>query len=116
MRANSPPQRSGRAPLPAIPGPTWGSFGARFPERTALASGRSPQNRANAAVSNVSIVSVASLVGFPQLGYYLTDGYQRSFPTEIIVGIVACVLLALIFDTVIRAGAWAITPWQRVAR
>jgi hypothetical protein len=26
------------------------------------------------------------------------------------------VLLALIFDTVIRAGAWAITPWQRVAR
>lgn len=69
-----------------------------------------------AAVSNVSIVSVASLVGFPQLGYYLTDGYQRTFPTEIIVGIVGCVLLALVFDTVIRAGAWAITPWQRVAR
>ncbi|MDQ2781581.1 MAG: ABC transporter permease [Actinomycetota bacterium] len=69
-----------------------------------------------AAVSNVSIVSVASLVGFPQLGYYLTDGYQRSFPTEIIVGIVACVVLALIFDTVIRAGAWAMTPWLRVAR
>jgi osmoprotectant transport system permease protein len=69
-----------------------------------------------AAVSNVSIVSVASLVGFPQLGYYLTDGYQRTFPTEIAVGIVGCVLLALVFDTVIRAGAWAITPWQRVAR
>lgn len=69
-----------------------------------------------AAVSNVSIVSVASLVGFPQLGYYLTDGYQRTFPTEIIVGIVGCVLLALVFDTVIRAGAWAITPWQRMAR
>lgn len=69
-----------------------------------------------AAVSNVSIVSVASLVGFPQLGYYLTDGYQRTFPTEIAVGIVGCVLLALIFDTVIRAGAWAVTPWQRVAR
>jgi len=66
-----------------------------------------------AAVSNVSIVSVASLVGFPQLGYYLTDGYQRSFPTEIIVGIVGCVVLALIFDTVIRVGAWALTPWQR---
>ena len=67
-----------------------------------------------AAVSNVSIVSVSSLVGFPQLGYYLTDGYQRSFPTEIIVGIVGCVLLALAFDTLIRAGAWALTPWQRV--
>ncbi len=68
-----------------------------------------------AAVSNVSIVSVASLVGFPQLGYHLTDGYQRTFPTEIVVGIVSCVILALIFDTVIRAGAWAATPWQRVA-
>ena len=66
-----------------------------------------------AAVSNVSIVSVASLVGFPQLGYYLTDGYQRTFPTEIVVGIAGCVVLALIFDSVIRAGAWVLTPWQR---
>ncbi len=66
-----------------------------------------------AAVSNVSIVSVASLVGFPQLGYYLTDGYQRTFPTEIVVGIVGCVVLALLFDSVIRAGAWVLTPWQR---
>jgi osmoprotectant transport system permease protein len=66
-----------------------------------------------AAVSNVSIVSVASLVGYPQLGYYLTDGYQRSFPLEVGVGIVACVLLALGFDLAIRAGEWALTPWAR---
>ncbi|MEO7448607.1 MAG: ABC transporter permease subunit, partial [Humibacillus sp.] len=33
-----------------------------------------------AAVSNVSIVSVASLIGISQLGYFLTDGYARSFP------------------------------------
>ena len=67
------------------------------------------------APSQRSAESQMPLVGFPQLGYYLTDGYQRTFPTEIAVGIVGCVLLALIFDTVIRAGAWAITPWQRVA-
>ena len=66
-----------------------------------------------AAVSNVSIVSVSSLIGQPQLGYYLTDGYQRSFPLEVGVGIVACVLLALLFDVAIRVGAWALTPWQR---
>jgi osmoprotectant transport system permease protein len=66
-----------------------------------------------AAVSNVSIVSVASLIGYPQLGYYLTDGYQRSFPLEIGVGILGCILLALVFDSVIRAVAWAATPWQR---
>ena len=39
-----------------------------------------------AAVSNVSIVSVASLIGISQLGYFLTDGYARSFPTEVWVG------------------------------
>jgi osmoprotectant transport system permease protein len=66
-----------------------------------------------AAVSNVSIVSVASLIGYPQLGYYLVDGYQRDFPLEIGVGIVGCLLLALLFDAAVRAGAWVLTPWQR---
>ncbi len=69
-----------------------------------------------AAVSNVSIVSVASLIGYPQLGYYLTDGYQRDFPLEIATGMVGCLLLALLFDAVIRAGAWALTPWQRAGQ
>lgn len=68
-----------------------------------------------AAVSNVSIVSVAALVGQPQLGYYLTDGYQRDFPLEIGVGLAACLLLALTFDLSIRAAEWALTPWARVS-
>ncbi len=66
-----------------------------------------------AAVSNVSIVSVAALVGQPQLGYYLTDGYQRDYPLEIGVGIGACLLLALAFDLAIRVGERALTPWAR---
>ncbi|OFE16121.1 ABC transporter permease [Humibacillus sp. DSM 29435] len=68
-----------------------------------------------AAVSNVSIVSVASLIGISQLGYFLTDGYARSFPTEVWVGIVACLLLALVFDLVIQLLARVLTPWTRVA-
>ena len=67
-----------------------------------------------AAVSNVSIVSVASLIGISQLGYFLTDGYARSFPTEVWVGIVACLLLALVFDLVIQVLARVLTPWTRV--
>ena len=67
-----------------------------------------------AAVSNVSIVSVASLIGISQLGYFLTDGYARSFATEVWVGIVACLLLALIFDLVIQLLARVLTPWTRV--
>ncbi len=67
-----------------------------------------------AAVSNVSIVSVASLIGISQLGYFLTDGYARSYPTEVWVGIIACVLLALVFDLVILALSRVLTPWTRV--
>jgi osmoprotectant transport system permease protein len=66
-----------------------------------------------AAVSNVSIVSVASLIGVSQLGYFLTDGYARTFPTEVWVGIVACLLLALVFDVVIQVAARLLTPWTR---
>jgi osmoprotectant transport system permease protein len=66
-----------------------------------------------AAVSNVSIVSVASLIGVSQLGYFLTDGYARTFPTEVWVGIVACLLLALAFDVVIQLVARVLTPWTR---
>lgn len=67
-----------------------------------------------AAVSNVSIVSVASLIGISQLGYFLTDGYARSFATEVWVGIVACLLLALVFDLAILAISRLLTPWTRV--
>ncbi|GAA2747487.1 ABC transporter permease subunit [Terrabacter aerolatus] len=66
-----------------------------------------------AAVSNVSIVSVASLIGISQLGYFLTDGYARSYPTEVWVGIVACLLLALVFDLVIQVASRVLTPWTR---
>nr|WP_051080257.1 ABC transporter permease subunit [Demetria terragena] len=67
-----------------------------------------------AAVSNVSIVSVAALLGIPQLGIYLTNGYNRTYWTEIWVGIVAILLLALVFDLVIQAVSRSLTRWQRV--
>ncbi len=68
-----------------------------------------------AAASNVSIVSVAALIGQPQLGFYLTDGYQRDYPLEIGVGLASCMLLALLFDLSIRAVSWALTPWTHIA-
>ena len=66
-----------------------------------------------AAVSNVSIVSVASLIGVPQLGNLLTDGYDRFITAEIIAGIVACVVLALVFDAIIMLGQRLLTPWRQ---
>jgi osmoprotectant transport system permease protein len=66
-----------------------------------------------AAVSNVSIVSVAALIGVPQLGSLFTDGFDRAVMEPIIVGVIACVLLALLFDGAILFLTRLATPWQR---
>lgn len=64
-----------------------------------------------AAVSNVSIVSVAALLGIAQLGSLFTDGFARQFVDPIVVGIIACLLLAVLLDLLIIALTWVATPW-----
>lgn len=66
-----------------------------------------------AAVSNVSIVSVASLIGVAQLGDLLVDGYNRAIVGELVAGIVASLLLALLFDGAILGLTRLLTPWRR---
>ncbi len=66
-----------------------------------------------AAVSNVSIVSVAALLGIPQLGSLFTDGFARNFLDPIAVGILACMVLALAMDLAILWISRAATPWLR---
>lgn len=66
-----------------------------------------------AAVSNVSIVSVASLVGVNQLGDLLVDGFNRAIPGELVAGIAGCIVLALLFDVLIRLLERLVTPWRR---
>jgi len=66
-----------------------------------------------AAVSNVSIVSVAALIGVPQLGSLFTDGFYRNFLDPILAGLVACALLAVVFDLAIIGLARLMTPWLR---
>lgn len=66
-----------------------------------------------AAVSNVSIVSVAALLGIPQLGSLFTDGFARDFLDPIVVGILACMVLALVLDLAILLASRAVTPWLR---
>ena len=65
-----------------------------------------------AAVSNVSIVSIASLIGVAQLGDLLTDGYNRNIPAELITGILATLLLALVFDRAVVGVERLLTPWR----
>lgn len=66
-----------------------------------------------AAVSNVSLVSVAALIGVPQLGTLFTDGFQRSYLTPLLTGIALCLVLALLLDALILGLTRLLTPWQR---
>ena len=50
---------------------------------------------------------------FRSLGNLLTDGYNRLIPGELLTGIVACLVLALVFDVVIRGLGALLTPWVR---
>lgn len=66
-----------------------------------------------ASVSNISLVSVGALVGIGGLGRLFTDGFQRDFLAEIVLGIVLTVVLALVVDLLLVAGWRASTPWTR---
>jgi osmoprotectant transport system permease protein len=66
-----------------------------------------------AAVSNVSLVSVASIIGIPQLGQLFIEGNNLNTTTPILLGIIMIILLAFVFDAVILLGTRFLTPWQR---
>lgn len=68
------------------------------------------------AVSTVSLLSVAALIGSGGLGYLFTNGYQRYFLDEIVVGIVFTVLLALVFDGILVIAGRLLMPWSRRAK
>ena len=66
-------------------------------------------------VSNISLVSVAALLGIGNLGMLFTSGLQRDFVTEVVVGIIAILLLALLMDAVLVLLERLLTPWTRAA-
>jgi osmoprotectant transport system permease protein len=66
-----------------------------------------------AAVSNVSLISVASIIGVSQLGELFVAGNTSATTPPTIVGLILFVLLALIFDGLILLGVRLLTPWRR---
>jgi osmoprotectant transport system permease protein len=66
-----------------------------------------------ATVSNVSLISVASLLGVAQLGSLFTAGFNVNSSTPVYLGLIMFVLLALILDALILLGLRLATPWQR---
>lgn len=73
-----------------------------------------------AVVANVSIVAVAGTIGMANLGSLFDQGFKLSttspYYPPIVLGIILCVLLALVLDLLIVLTNRALTPWRRALR
>ena len=65
------------------------------------------------AVTNISMVAVGSVIGIGGLGTWFTEGYQSDKSDQIIAGIIAIFLLAILIDMLILLIGRALTPWAR---
>jgi osmoprotectant transport system permease protein len=68
------------------------------------------------AVTNISMVSVGSVIGIGGLGTWFTEGYQADKSEQIIAGIVAIFVLAIVIDTLIMLAGKVATPWTRAGQ
>jgi osmoprotectant transport system permease protein len=66
-----------------------------------------------ATASNVGLVSVGALIGVNQLGSLFTEGFTLDTGSIVLLGILLCVLLALILDGIIVVIGRRLTTWQR---
>ena len=66
-----------------------------------------------ATVSTIGLVTVTSLIGQGGYGVFILRGIRRQFLTEILVGTVLSVLLAVAADLALVSLERRITPWSR---
>lgn len=71
-----------------------------------------------AAVSTISLVSVGGVLGRGGLGFLFFEGYRRNRTSEIVAGIAACIVLAVVVDIALVLTRRVLTPWTpaRAAR
>lgn len=67
-----------------------------------------------ATVSTLALVTVTSILGdtFGGLGFFILEGYRRSFPTELYFGAIPSILLAIVFDVLLARVQTRLTPWE----
>jgi osmoprotectant transport system permease protein len=67
-----------------------------------------------ATVSTVGLVAITTFIGLGGLGYLIINsGTRRFFPTSIYVGVVLCVVLAVLADVTLAWLQRRLTPWAR---
>jgi osmoprotectant transport system permease protein len=67
-------------------------------------------------VTNIAMVSVGSVIGIGGLGTWFTQGYQTDKSDQILAGIIALLVVAIVIDVLILFAGRLITPWERAAR
>jgi osmoprotectant transport system permease protein len=67
-------------------------------------------------VTNIAMVSVGSVIGIGGLGTWFTEGYQTDKSDQILAGIIALFVLAVVIDAMIVLAGRLATPWERAAR
>lgn len=65
------------------------------------------------AVSTISLATVGILVGVTNLGYLFTNGLQRRIIPEVLAGVVAVMILALVIDGLLILAGRVVMPWTR---
>jgi osmoprotectant transport system permease protein len=63
--------------------------------------------------STISLATVGILVGITNLGYLFTNGLQRRIIPEVLSGVVAVVVLALLVDLLLVLAGRMLLPWAR---
>jgi osmoprotectant transport system permease protein len=66
-----------------------------------------------ATVTTIGLVTVSALVGQGGLGQLFLDGFYRSFPTPLLVGLTLAILLAMTTDLLLLGAQRLLTPWTR---
>ena len=67
-------------------------------------------------VTNIAMVSVGSVIGIGGLGTWFTEGYQTDKSDQIVAGIIALFVLAIVIDVLIVLAGRLATPWERGTR
>ncbi|OBJ84597.1 ABC transporter permease [Mycobacterium sp. 1165196.3] len=67
-------------------------------------------------VTNIAMVSVGSVIGIGGLGSWFTQGYQTDKSDQILAGIIALFVLAVVIDVLIVVAGRLATPWAHATR
>jgi osmoprotectant transport system permease protein len=66
-----------------------------------------------ATVTIVGLVTVAGAIGQGGLGGFMLRGFRRGFPTQIYIGAILTVALAIAIDVALQLAQRRLTPWSR---